>query len=277
MSAQEEVTILDYIKQKVQKSREETTDIVNTLFTSGMQEFPQLFMIVEEYSVGPRPVKCDVYVSGEEDVESVFAELFQKVSHRHSDMYKITEIFEKDLKINEDNPISYLKGYLVQNKTNIIPFSAFSPRPKKEFIWTKKNLLSKMQVESLRVKRADEVETDEYYYQLSISQDPLSEKQIDDIKLHIVKSIYRELSFNDEVYLFRKMEVTWRNFEQTNAISVDQFESFIKELYTFKEASTPEVKPAAETLYHSIVSRKSLMNQYEMIRKYNDDRPIWIH
>lgn len=277
MSAQEEkLTILDYIKRKVQKNREETSDIVNTLFLSGMQSYPNLLLIVEEYSIGSRPIKCDVYIPGE-DVETMFSGLYEQVAHRHSDMYKITEIFEKELKLNENNPIQYLKGYLVQNQTNIIPFSAFSPRAKTSFVWAKKNLFSKVQVESTSSKQANELETNEYYYQFSVSQDPLSSKQIDDIKLHIVKAIYRELSFNDEVYLLRKMEVNWQKFEQVNAISADEFESFIKELYSFKEAASPEVRPSLDTLYEAIVSRKSLMNQYELIRKYKENRPIWIH
>ena len=273
--AQETLTILDYIKHKVQKNREETIDIVNTLFISGMKSYPNLFLIIEEYAVGSRPIKCDLYIHGD-NVEQMFSELFENVTHRHSDMYKITEIFEKDLKLNEHNPISYLKGYLVQNQTNIIPFSAFSPRPKSQFVWEKKNLFSKVQVESPQIKQANEVETSDYYYQFSVSEEPLTMKQVDDIKLHIVKSIYRELSFNDEVYLLRKMEVTWQGFKDSNACSADEFESFLQNLYSFKESASPEVRPSLDDLYGSIVSRKSLMNQYELIRKHQENRQIWI-
>jgi hypothetical protein len=271
----EQLSILDYIKHKVKKNREETIDIVNTLFLSGMEQQPPLFLIVEEYCVGSRPIKCDLAATGE-DIETIFSDLYRQVMTRHSDMYKITELFETDLKLNDENPITYLKGYLVQNKSEIIPFSAFSPRRKTDFVWAKRNLFSKVQVETTLVKQANELETGEYYYQFSISQDEIPGKQLDDIKLHIVKSLYREMSFSDEVYLLRKMEVTWRKFEEVNAISADDFENFLKELYTFKEAASPEVRPSLEELYDGIYTRKSLMNQYELIRKHKETRPIWI-
>lgn len=267
--------VIDFIKNRIKNQREEASETLDTLFYIAMKPYQDYFLIVDEYSINDTVFKTDVYHASS-DLTKSLEMIYDKTKSRHNETFKVKSLLDQSLKETMHLPLQYIKGYIVENGHIVYPFGLFSPREKTYFEWVKDGMFSKKQVETVSEMKPGEISTNDFYYSYNLfDKSEIDERTMQNIQLLIVKATQRNFSLSDEMFGYRKLERTWESWKVEGSSSVDEFENFMKNAHEFKEVASPEVKPLVENFFQTIINRKSIMNQYDLIKQFNSDTKIY--
>jgi hypothetical protein len=197
------------------------------------------------------------------------------VKQRHQETFKVKSLFESDLKETMHHPINYIKGYAIFNGSLIKEFTIFAPRSKTRMEWVKDGLFSKKEIQVENEINENEIDLSDLYYQYSVNNKELTSRELLDAKSLVVKATHRNFSLSDEMFAYRKLERMWDEWMKAGEADVESFEEFLKALHHFKESASPEIQPLLESFSRNVGSKKSVINQYELIRKYEAPSPIY--
>lgn len=264
----------EIIKEKVKQTRFDSKEEIDTRFYVTMQSYETSFLIVQNYQINNLTFATDVH-QGSESLEQGFHFLFDKIRKRHQEVHKTKSLVEQDIKETLFKPFQSISGFFVKNGTIIYPFHVSSPRETTRLEFVRDGLFSKREVEFSNEKQENEMEYGNYFYTISVDENPLEDVQLLDAKVAILQATQRQFSFSDEMIAFKNFERTWSEWETSGEVPLPSLSLFLNELEKFRKQASPEIFPLLEQLTESISKRKGLLHQYQLLLRLQESGTIY--